>query len=127
MLEAPPVFAHDEQLHGRLGTDPIVDSLELVVVPPRHRIEVLNSRIGAKVHRPVCEDVVAPGADNQAVLAAQRLGAVSFHPREVVDCANQPIVPAGQLAGGNNHTAVHLVEGPELFVLLPEVLFQERR
>ena len=130
LLVPPPVLVHHEQLYRGLGAYPGVDALEPVVVPSRHLAGVGRVRLRAEVEGTLAPHegavVVPPRADGDPMLAAEGRRSVLDHACEVVDGADQPVVPAGHLAGRHLNPAVNRVEGPELPVLLPHVPLQHR-
>ena len=70
--------------------------------------------------------IMSPWTDNQPVLISQRFISRFHHTREVVDRPDEPVIPTRQLTCGDVDLVVNLRKCPELFVLFPEIRFEER-
>jgi hypothetical protein len=71
---------------------------------------------------------VPPGADQQALTAPDmRVAPLVAHGREVVDRADEAVVPAGAVEDGNVHLAVSPAEAEGVLLGAAEVVLEVRR
>ena len=121
-LLPPPVLAHDEDAHGRIVGDAVLDAPEPVVEPAHLPVVDPAPRLGAEVppgddRRP--GDVV-PGADHDPLSGARAVVGGPLAQSLVVPDApvEKDVVPPGDVQRGNADVRVAALDAPPLPVLV---------
>ena len=110
LLVAPDILAHHEDPDRRFRVEPVLHTLQVIVVPMQMELAQIGRHLRSKVHVAVLRiaaNAVSPGSNQQFLPAARMVRAGQLpHVDEVRNrLVREVVIPAGEMVGPTSMSA----------------------